>query len=462
MYNDRVRPEVTVHPIDFPIPEVKQATLRKVFLVLGTDKIVSRSALETSNGNVYEIGRVLKDAIYGHVYHAILLYHQPNAANVDSMNGSNGSDSYYCRANPLQQVAIKAYSKERIREYRGRTQENPIKELSSMQYLGDHPNIMCQIECVEDRENIYSIMPFCDGGELYDIIESKGAMTEPVARYYFIQILQAVLYLQYKGVAHRDMSLENIMFDSVGKCFIIDFGMCLRIPLPTVTAVQPTNDPHNRELNELNRVFYQQCQVLMNYHRASTGPSQVPIGVDGIPPPPPPPEESEDGMTIDTHVGTTMTGTINNAQHSSTHLDSQASASQSPIPLVDFNSLLMNISAIITIKIPHQGVCGKRNYISPEVIENTPYFEPFNVDIWALGVILFIMLTGVPPVDTASSLDQRYRLICAGFLSNMLDQWNIHLSYHAIDLLKKILRPVPTDRLTIHEIMKHPWVLNQM
>ena len=325
-----------------------------------------------------------------------------------------------------------------------------------MQYLGDHPNIMCQIECVEDRDNIYSIMPFCDGGELYDIIESKGAMTEPVARYYFIQILQAVLYLQYKGVAHRDMSLENIMFDSVGKCFVIDFGMCLRIPLPTVGVVSP-NDPNSGELVELNRIFQQQCQLLMNYQTNTVSPVS-PQGVEEVIPPPPP---EEDAMMIDTDSHPPTATATTSAPNSSTQ-QPQPQPPLSPVPLADMNALLMNISAIITIKIPQQGVCGKRNYISPEVLENTPYFEPFNVDIWALGVILFIMLTGVPPVDTASALDQRYRLICAGFLSNMLEQWNIHLSLLAVDLLKRILRPVPTDRLTIHEILKHPWVLNQV
>ena len=441
------KPEVVVHPIPFPLLAVKQCSLRKVSLFIQAGRIVNKSALETVNGNIYEIGRILKDAIYGHVYHAVLLhrYQRDSATDGDVINASN--DTLYKRAMPLQQVAMKVISKERIREYQGKTQEDPIKELSSMQYLGEHPNIMSQIECVEDRDNIYSIMPFCDGGELYDLIETKGAMTEEQAKYYFVQILQGVAYLQYKGVAHRDLSLENIMFDSSGKCFIIDFGMCIRIPLPSVPSARSpsssavTSAPgtvlnaQEQQINELNRIYEQQLQLREN-----------------LSPPPPPPACGDDEM-MDVDNGTTISST--NSSQQSTITSPASSTGLHPLPIYQ-----QNVSSVLSIKIPCQGVCGKRNYIAPEVLDNSAYFEPFNVDIWALGVILFIMLTGVPPVDTATSVDQRYRLICAGFLSNMLEQWGITMSSFALDLIKRIMKPVPGDRLTLHEILHHPWITN--
>jgi len=218
--------DVYVNPIEFPMPTVKACALRRISLNI-RNKIEIKSALETANGNMYEIGRVLKDAIYGHVYHAVVVHRMPNPIpipihiqtpniNTNTMDNGSGSGSggcdtetspntppsnpppnpiIYTRSDPVTQVALKVYSKDRIRQYRGKTQENPIKELSSMQFLGDHPNIMQQIECVEDKENIYSVMPFCDGGELYDIIEAKGAINENMARYYFIQILEGLSYL---------------------------------------------------------------------------------------------------------------------------------------------------------------------------------------------------------------------------------------------------------------------------
>lgn len=43
-----------------------------------------------------------------------------------------------------------------------------------------------------------------------------------------------------------------------------------------------------------------------------------------------------------------------------------------------------------------QGTCGKHNYMSPEVYDNKADFDGFAIDLWAAGVILYIMLTGFP------------------------------------------------------------------
>jgi len=442
------KPEVLVQPIPFPMPTIRQAVLKKISLQLQPDKVVQKSALTTDSGSVYEIGRVLKDAIYGHVYHAVLVLRLDNPSGAAPADGTQ----VFARTTPLQQVAIKVYSKQRIREYRGRTQEDPIKELSSMQYLEDHPSIMSQLECVEDRDNIYSVMPFCDGGELYDIIEAKGAMSEEMARYYFAQILQGFSYLQARGVAHRDMSLENIMFDSTGRCYIIDMGMCLRLPLPscplpgTVTSSSSSSTgavltTQEQQYAELNRVYQHQLHQLSSQFPGmpsppSPGSSSSAQSMSPPPPPPPPIPTDENDMDLDSMC------------------EGETASVLSDVPRYQANA---PVSSVVSIKIPCQGVCGKRNYIAPEVLDNSAYFEPFCVDIWALGIVLFIMLTGVPPVDTATAVDQRYRLICAGYLSNMLEQWGIKLSDEAVDLIKRILRPVPADRLTLTEIMEHPW-----
>ena len=108
--------------------------------------------------------------------------------------------------------------------------------------------------------------------------------------------------------------------------------------------------------------------------------------------------------------------------------------------------------------IPPQGRPGKKNYISPEVLQNTQNFNPMKSDIWALGVILFTMLTGFPPVDTATTADPRYRMVSAGHLRTLLDSWNVtFLSDSVTDLMENILRPNPGDRLTLAEIRQHPW-----
>jgi serine/threonine protein kinase len=108
-----------------------------------------------------------------------------------------------------------------------------------------------------------------------------------------------------------------------------------------------------------------------------------------------------------------------------------------------------------------QGVCGKHNYMSPEVFANTDNFDGFAIDLWAAGVVLYIMLTGFPPYDQASRTDQRFELIVSGRLMEQLRNWDIILTEDAGDLMQRMLKLHPKDRLTLAEVMSHPWVTNE-
>ena len=88
-------------------------------------------------------------------------------------------------------------------------------------------------------------------------------------------------------------------------------------------------------------------------------------------------------------------------------------------------------------------------------------FNPMLNDIWALGIILFIVLTGVPPVDSAVETDERYRTIAEGRLREMVEDWGFILSPASLDLLQGILRPDPRQRLSLTQILNHPWMTQQ-
>jgi serine/threonine protein kinase len=106
-----------------------------------------------------------------------------------------------------------------------------------------------------------------------------------------------------------------------------------------------------------------------------------------------------------------------------------------------------------------QGVCGKHNYMSPEVAANTENFDGFAIDLWAAGVILYIMLTGFPPYDQANRTDQRFELIIQGRLMEQLRKWDIILSDDAGSLLQGMLQYDPRQRLTLSQVLEHPWVV---
>jgi len=106
-----------------------------------------------------------------------------------------------------------------------------------------------------------------------------------------------------------------------------------------------------------------------------------------------------------------------------------------------------------------QGTCGKHNYMSPEIFRNAEPFDPFAIDLWAAAVILYIMITGFPPYDQASPTDQRFLQIVSGTLLQQLDAWEVAISPQAADLLQKMLQLNPRNRLTLRQVMLHPWVV---
>lgn len=83
------------------------------------------------------------------------------------------------------------------------------------------------------------------------------------------------------------------------------------------------------------------------------------------------------------------------------------------------------------------------------------------MDVWAAGIVLFIMIVGLPPFEWASSDDPRYRLISRGGLDKLVCQWQRPISTEAIDLLQRMLKEDPRERLSLFEVMHHPWVTEE-
>jgi serine/threonine protein kinase len=119
-------------------------------------------------------------------------------------------------------------------QLRDRHAENPLQEIAAMQLIGNsHPNVMGTIEVLFDGENLNVVMPYCATGDLFELLQESQqnnvGFPEPVARFWFRQIMEGIRHLHAKGVCHRDLSPENVMIDNDG-CLIIDMGMTIRVP----------------------------------------------------------------------------------------------------------------------------------------------------------------------------------------------------------------------------------------
>merc|ERR1712150_463793 len=88
-------------------------------------------------------------------------------------------------------------------------------------------------------------------------------------------------------------------------------------------------------------------------------------------------------------------------------------------------------------------------------------FDGFAIDLWAAGIILYIMLIGHKPFHWAHESDVMFvRLSQNGMLRENLKYWKIELSDEACDLLQSMLWENKNRRITLSEAMKHPWIIN--
>jgi serine/threonine protein kinase len=108
-----------------------------------------------------------------------------------------------------------------------------------------------------------------------------------------------------------------------------------------------------------------------------------------------------------------------------------------------------------------QTPCGKWYYLSPEVCLSDGPFDGPTVDLWAAGVILFVMLTGSPPWEEPRLSDDNFRLMTAGHIGRMLEERRAGLSADAMDLLQSMLYLDPADRLSLEQVCAHPWMTHR-
>jgi serine/threonine-protein kinase HSL1, negative regulator of Swe1 kinase len=91
--------------------------------------------------------------------------------------------------------------------------------------LVDHPNIMHLYDVWETSGELYLILEYVEGGELFDYIADRKRLPASEALDLFQQLIGAMEYLQYLKIAHRDLKPENLLLDNKKVLKIADFGM---------------------------------------------------------------------------------------------------------------------------------------------------------------------------------------------------------------------------------------------
>jgi len=231
-------------------------------------------------------------------------------------------------------VAIKILNRNRIRQL---DMDEKVRREIKILKLFYHPHIIRLYEVIYTPGDIYMVMEYVPGGELFDFIVSNGRLAEPRARMLFQQLVSGVEYCHGHMVVHRDLKPENLLLDADQQLRIADFG--------------------------LSNVM-------------------------------------KDGDFFKTS-------------------------------------------------------CGSPNYAAPEVISGKLYAGP-EVDVWSCGVILYALLCGSLPFDD-ENIPNLFKKIKGGIFT-----LPGHMSDDIKDLISRMLVVDPLQRITIPEIRRHRWFVDNL
>ena len=107
--------------------------------------------------------------------------------------------------------------------------------------------------------------------------------------------------------------------------------------------------------------------------------------------------------------------------------------------------------------------CGTPQYLAPEVLTSRVRGDGsygFEVDNWSLGVILYVMVSGMPPFSPERTDKQLIRQVCDGDYNFTQSRWN-SVSSEAKDLISGLMTVNKNRRLTAQQALEHPWLQNE-
>lgn len=210
-----------------------------------------------------------------------------------------------------------------------------------LRQLGGHPNIVQYMDEFVEFGTLYFVMENCVDGDLHSYLSgsAKGSLSCLEAMSVLSQVASGLAFLHSHGLAHRDVSLENVFMHN-GRCKLGDLGLVSR-------AVREQGGPHL--------------------------------------------------------------------------------------------------------------LAGKKYYMAPEVAAGAVSYDPKAADIWSLGILLFILLTGSPLVPFASNSVRAFRAFRKVGVRQVMDLWGLTplLWDSIIELLDGMLQVDPAKRLTVVEVLEH-------
>ncbi|CAD2103419.1 calcium/calmodulin-dependent protein kinase, putative [Plasmodium vinckei] len=350
---------------------------------------------------------------------------------------------------------IKIINKKKALSAFGETWEHMIEYILS---INQHKNLMKIYDIYDDGKNFYLIMEKLRGKELFTFLVYKKQIKENICKYIMLQILQAVNYLHYHNIIHRDIKPENLMFRNKKRkdknyeynyeLVLIDYDTCQFIKPQTYLTLFSDNSQHYKKgTPKSEHIKREQKTSTINqipYFCEAKGTTLKSPKTD---------RHKNEIEQVDKHNETSSEWIM----YRKRNLEINEKKKETEIKTVQNNE---NTNDISSNKSKHVKLVGTYGYIAPEIIKGLNY--SISSDIWSIGIILYILITGVTPLPMCLMINYRntkeilMKKEKKGINFNLLSFNNYPL---AKDLCQQFLQFDPTKRIknTI-TASYHPWL----
>ena len=121
-----------------------------------------------------------------------------------------------------EKVAIKVLEKYKMTE---KEDQIRVKREFDMLSKFNHPNVIMVTEIFESTDSYYTVMEYCEGGELFNYIVEKRHLSEKESSFFYYQLINGLEYIHSLNIVHRDLKPENLLLTEDLLLKIIDFGL---------------------------------------------------------------------------------------------------------------------------------------------------------------------------------------------------------------------------------------------
>ncbi|KAJ3106270.1 hypothetical protein HDU97_006721 [Phlyctochytrium planicorne] len=344
----------------------------------------------------------------------------------------------------------------------------------------DSPFVVRLYFSFQSKDNLYLVMEYLNGGDCAALIKAVGQLDEKWAKQYVSEVVVGLGFLHSKGIVHRDLKPDNMLIDQNGHVKLTDFGLsragflgrrakggmldnflpvgnsnlgASNLNLPAIANYSLPSTPVlgvTPQLDDVSGVIHGNPLITLQAS-SSTNPSPGSSPIPGLAPSLPIPASSQTPLGL-----FKMTEHVHNRSHSrrssvaSTISTGSIDGSIGPLSIGSRNPEQGDENAI-----NRKNFAGTPDYLAPESILGLG--QDAGVDWWALGVILYEFIYGIPPFH-APTPQEVFENILARRINWMEDE--IDISPECRDLMERLMCTSVENRLGYNgaeEVRQHPF-----